>query len=327
MLITLWLTAILLPSAAGADGFRARLADAGWESVPGGNACHLVHRIPRLGTLILTQYRDDRLVTTFVTRRPPGADREGQLYRQATAWQSGRRERLTRVQARPERNALRFDGQISALLLEGLEAGHEMRLSFPDWQVGPLDAVVSPVAFRPALRRHLACLGAATGGDPPDSRSESDRAGDDGGGNTAAPSGVAAGAAPERRDHSPNPADLGATIRGLGGGATPIYFGHGTARLDRVDFEAIRRLAGQLRNAGHLSEITIVGHTDSTGSRGYNRALGLARAIEVRNRLIAEGVAAERLGIRSEGETAPVADNGDRYQRSRNRRAVIEAGL
>lgn len=297
-----------LPALAAAAVYQPRLSEAGWQSVPGSNACHLVHRLPRLGTVILSQYRDHRLVTTLVTARPPAGRREGRLYREATPWQPPVREALARLDAVPERNALRFGHAVSALLLEGLEAGREMRLAFPDWQAGPLDAVLSPVAFRPALRAHLTCLG---DGPVPEDR---DAAGDRAGGHGAAGNGGATASAVDR-----------ASASALGDdGRTPIYFGHGTARLDRTDFERIRTLARRLRGADRLSGITIVGHTDSAGRDGYNRALGLARAIEVRNRLIAEGVAPDRLAVRSHGESRPVAGNDDRFERSRNRRVVIE---
>lgn len=307
-----------LPALAAAAVYQPRLSEAEWQSVPGSNACHLVHRLPRLGTVILSQYRDHRLVTTLVTRRPPAGRREGRLYREATPWQPPVREVLARVDAVPERNALRFDHDVSALLLEGLEAGREMRLAFPAWQAGPLDAVLSPVAFRPALRAHLSCLGDGDGPAPDDG----DAAGGAAPGNRA--SAAAAAGAAGRASVSAGGGDLAAPGED---GRTPIYFGRGTARLDRTDFERIRALARRLRGAGHLSEVVIVGHTDSTGSAGYNRALGLARAIEVRNHLIAEGVAADRLAVRSHGEARPVTDNGDRFERSRNRRVVIETRL
>lgn len=328
-LAALSLGSILLPGLAAAATYGPRLSDADWQSVAGSNACHLVQELPRLGTVILSQYRDHRLVTTMVTRRPPAATQEGRLYREATAWQPAASATLGAIQAVPERNALRFGHETSAELLAGLEGGHAMRLVFAEWQAGSLEAVLSPVAFRPALREHLRCLAAedqGSNGDAGDAAAEGARNGAReaarrGGGNTDAQTSQAADATGDASGTIVESPLAGADA------STAIHFEHGSARLDRVDFERLRRLARRLRGAGHLSEIVIEGHTDSTGSRNYNQALGLARAIEVRNRLIAEGVAADRLAVRSHGEARPIADNGDRYERSRNRRVDIDSRL
>ncbi len=67
-------------------------------------------------------------------------------------------------------------------------------------------------------------------------------------------------------------------------------------------------------------QVTIVGHTDSTGSEVYNLELSLRRAEAVRDELVANGVPADSLRIEGAGATDPVADNATPQGRALNRR-------
>ncbi len=69
--------------------------------------------------------------------------------------------------------------------------------------------------------------------------------------------------------------------------------------------------------------LEIQGHTDSTGSSEYNMRLGEERAEAVRLYLNEKGVALNRMGTISYGETVPVDSNKTRVGRSKNRRVVI----
>jgi len=69
--------------------------------------------------------------------------------------------------------------------------------------------------------------------------------------------------------------------------------------------------------------VSIIGHTDSTGSDAINNPLSVARAQAVRDHLIARGVAAARIQTEGRGEREPVADNGSEAGRSKNRRVEI----
>lgn len=70
-------------------------------------------------------------------------------------------------------------------------------------------------------------------------------------------------------------------------------------------------------------QVTIVGHTDSTGSAQANLALSQARAARVREALLARGVAANRLEAVGMGPNAPVASNDTEDGRARNRRVEL----
>ncbi len=71
------------------------------------------------------------------------------------------------------------------------------------------------------------------------------------------------------------------------------------------------------------AQLTIVGHTDSTGSEAVNNPLSVQRAQSVRDYLAARGVASTRIQIDGRGEREPVADNTSDAGRARNRRVEI----
>lgn len=71
------------------------------------------------------------------------------------------------------------------------------------------------------------------------------------------------------------------------------------------------------------TDIQIAGHTDSSGSETYNQALSERRAMGVKNALLNQGVAPERLRTLGFGESQPVADNSTAAGRQLNRRVVI----
>ncbi len=71
------------------------------------------------------------------------------------------------------------------------------------------------------------------------------------------------------------------------------------------------------------ARVTIVGHTDSTGSDAINNPLSVNRAASVRDYLEARGVTKGVIGIDGRGSREPVADNGSAEGRARNRRVEI----
>ena len=70
--------------------------------------------------------------------------------------------------------------------------------------------------------------------------------------------------------------------------------------------------------------LSIVGHTDSTGPEAYNQGLSERRAQSVVDYLAAQGVDPTRMTPSGMGESDPIADNGTREGRARNRRVEIQ---
>ncbi|MCE4553126.1 OmpA family protein [Pelomonas cellulosilytica] len=77
------------------------------------------------------------------------------------------------------------------------------------------------------------------------------------------------------------------------------------------------------RNLDPNVRVTIVGHTDSTGSDAINDPLSRDRAMAVRDYLGARGVAPSRVNVSGRGSHEPVASNDTEAGRSANRRVEI----
>lgn len=71
------------------------------------------------------------------------------------------------------------------------------------------------------------------------------------------------------------------------------------------------------------SVVTVVGHTDNTGSAGYNQDLSERRASSVASVLRSGGVSSSRLRVVGAGENRPIATNQTAAGRAQNRRVDI----
>ena len=71
------------------------------------------------------------------------------------------------------------------------------------------------------------------------------------------------------------------------------------------------------------ARVSIVGHTDSSGSEAVNAPLSMDRAQSVRDYLVSRGVPASHMQTAGRGEREPVADNSSESGRARNRRVEI----
>ena len=72
-----------------------------------------------------------------------------------------------------------------------------------------------------------------------------------------------------------------------------------------------------------VPEVMIVGHTDTMGDRKSNIALGLKRAISVRNILVQAGLSVATVDVTSHGEADPLVKTRDNTPEPRNRRVEI----
>jgi outer membrane protein OmpA-like peptidoglycan-associated protein len=76
-------------------------------------------------------------------------------------------------------------------------------------------------------------------------------------------------------------------------------------------------------NQNPVTTVTIIGHTDSTGSDAINNPLSVNRAASTRDYLVARGVATNRIAIDGRGSREPIADNNTIDGRAKNRRVEI----
>lgn len=82
------------------------------------------------------------------------------------------------------------------------------------------------------------------------------------------------------------------------------------------------RLASTL-NQHPVTTVTIIGHTDSTGSDAVNEPLSVNRAAATRDYLVQRGVSAQRVAVDGRGSRQPIADNSTAAGRAMNRRVEI----
>ncbi len=103
-----------------------------------------------------------------------------------------------------------------------------------------------------------------------------------------------------------------------------VRFGFDEADLSDEAKSALKLFAGELPDHGTDIYVEIQGHTDDIGPDEYNLRLGARRAESVRRFLNQEGgLPLHRMAVISYGETEPIADNGSRDDRARNRRVAL----
>jgi outer membrane protein OmpA-like peptidoglycan-associated protein len=101
-----------------------------------------------------------------------------------------------------------------------------------------------------------------------------------------------------------------------------VSFDVGRADI-KSNFRPILDQLAQSLNANPVTTVTIIGHTDSTGSDAVNNPLSYNRADSVRSYLVARGVDTRRIATEGRGSREPVATNATAAGRAMNRRVEI----
>ncbi len=101
-----------------------------------------------------------------------------------------------------------------------------------------------------------------------------------------------------------------------------ITFDTGSSVVKSRFMGPLSQLAANI-NAYPGSFITVVGHTDDRGSTSFNQRLSEDRAGAVAGILISNGVNANRISARGDGEFSPIASNGSAAGRQQNRRVEV----
>jgi outer membrane protein OmpA-like peptidoglycan-associated protein len=70
-------------------------------------------------------------------------------------------------------------------------------------------------------------------------------------------------------------------------------------------------------------DVSIIGHTDTVGSRAYNFRLGLRRAVRVQEAIRQLPIDQSILRVDSHGKDAPLVQTGDNVPEPRNRRVEV----
>ena len=99
-------------------------------------------------------------------------------------------------------------------------------------------------------------------------------------------------------------------------------FATNSAVLNANMYPILQRLA-QTLNQNPAATVSVVGHTDSTGSDAINTPLSPRRADAAKAYLVSQGVAASRIATSGAGSTQPIASNATVDGRAQNRRVEI----
>ena len=101
-----------------------------------------------------------------------------------------------------------------------------------------------------------------------------------------------------------------------------VYFDLNSWDLKAEQLTTLQEAIATAR-AGGQSRITIVGHTDTSGSAGYNQRLSVKRANVVEETLVAMGARREAISVTGVGESDLAVQTGDGVKEPKNRRAVV----
>lgn len=102
-----------------------------------------------------------------------------------------------------------------------------------------------------------------------------------------------------------------------------IFFRTGESEMSEQSVERIGRIAGLVTSMDGFV-VRLAGHADARGAEDYNEKLSAARAVAVRDALIAAGFPAARITVSAEGESAAQAAEADLDALAMERRVQIE---
>ncbi|MFJ5445405.1 OmpA family protein [Methylobacillus methanolivorans] len=101
-----------------------------------------------------------------------------------------------------------------------------------------------------------------------------------------------------------------------------VSFASGKADIQPNFRPVLESFATTLKN-NPRTLVTIIGHTDNTGSDSINNPLSINRAANTRDYLTARGIAANRFTIDGRGSREPLVANDTAANRAKNRRVEI----
>ncbi len=104
--------------------------------------------------------------------------------------------------------------------------------------------------------------------------------------------------------------------------SSEVSFDVGKADIKPAFYGALDKLASVIAQYDQTT-VSVVGHTDSTGSDSFNQQLSERRASSVGGYLIQRGVSSSRITTSGRGEMEPRADNSTPQGREQNRRVEV----
>jgi len=101
-----------------------------------------------------------------------------------------------------------------------------------------------------------------------------------------------------------------------------LYFQTGSNDLTPESRTLLPEIVAFVR-ARPVPDVTIIGHTDTTGDSSANAQLGLSRANLIRGELLAAGLTSGQLEVTSHGESDLLVPTADNVAEPRNRRVEV----
>ncbi len=102
-----------------------------------------------------------------------------------------------------------------------------------------------------------------------------------------------------------------------------VFFGFNKSNLTPEAARVVSDAAEAAKEYGSAS-ISIVGHTDTSGSKQYNLRLSMRRAQAVKDGLVDNGIPASAVSTSGRGEDELMVETGDGVKEPQNRRATID---
>jgi outer membrane protein OmpA-like peptidoglycan-associated protein len=102
-----------------------------------------------------------------------------------------------------------------------------------------------------------------------------------------------------------------------------VFFGFNKSNLTAEAAKVVADAAAAAKQYGSAS-ISVVGHTDTSGSNEYNLRLSMARSAAVKAGLASNGIAASAISTSGKGEAELMVQTGDGVKEPQNRRATID---
>lgn len=102
-----------------------------------------------------------------------------------------------------------------------------------------------------------------------------------------------------------------------------VYFNFDKAEQSVETAQQLERLRSAVASCSGAQSISLVGHTDTSGSAAYNLGLSQRRAAEMKEELIKLGVPANIISTSGMGETQTFIPTGDGVKEALNRRVEM----
>ena len=101
-----------------------------------------------------------------------------------------------------------------------------------------------------------------------------------------------------------------------------LYFHTGTTIITEESRKLLEKILPEVASRKTI-EVSVVGHTDTEGSRKMNQELGMERAMEIQKLIVSQGIDPGIIEVTSHGEGNPLVKTPDDVPEPRNRRVEV----